>query len=315
MSDQPGHEVVQSVVDVLPDDAPDIPAGFGSWQYEPETNPRYNCLCCSERYLTEEQLTSHIESEHDKSDIYSVFSNPPLAARFRDATVDIYTYEAAMYAVKIVPDDVVSGSTPTAVREARDNCCPICGEEVKQLANWGVEIHDHDLVEMYERLREIVPDGFELSPVFDDAGYGEPAATLNQLVPGDQVRIVADKWSQSLGTPRGQTRDAVEEETEWEAVGTVNAIDDSRSGDTAVSKGFGEGLFREVTIDVQTDLHDEPTYAVAHPKEDGGVTLKLPPVIEQRNARTRQGHGGPGMVRVKLTDEEAVTREPWYRFE
>lgn len=309
----------QSSVDgiELPDDAPEPPDGFGAWSLTPaDQQERYNCLCCDEGYLTDDELMEHVREVHTPRDVYTALQpiNLPSVVWFTHADIDILTNAAAKYARKVVPDDQLTGRQPNPAKRVANSQCPVCGDAVDSTAPQLRSESHHDVETAYTYLRNLVPDEYEYSPVFDDAGYDDPAGQLNKLQPGDVVYFTADGWQQSLGTPRGQTRDKISDEDEWAGKGRVRDIEDSRV-DSLPGVGMfsgDDGIHREVTIVGEIDLvEDEVVTVTMTPKEDGSIRLEFKPQVSQQHASDRHGHGGAGLTRSKITQKSALKWESW----
>jgi hypothetical protein len=296
----------------LPDDAPDPPKGFDEPQFNrDEEPPRYNCLVCDERFLEEDELRDHVE-DHRLRDIYGVLRpvNFPTVAWYVDDSVPFttYTHRAARYAQNVLDEEGISPEPAQRLANGND---PLTGEPVDSTHPTTLARKlPHSEWELYQLLRESVPDEYEHSPVFDDGGYPEPAATVNRLQPDDNIAWRAQGWSQSLGTPRGQTREKISNDDCWTGEGTVTGIEDSRT--EPGPSVFDDGLSRTVTVVANTELFDDSVTVMLEPRSDGDVSVKLQPQVRQDAAVKRKGHGGPGYTKSSISEKKDIDRIPWF---
>lgn len=296
----------------LPDDAPEAPEGFDEPVYiSDEEPPRYDCLVCDETYFLEDELREHVV-EHSHRDLYTALrgENFPTVAWFVPDEVPFtaYTRDAARYALNVLDAE---GVTPLPVERLANGQDPLTGDDVESThPSTLVRKQPHDKWGLYELIRKHVPDEYERSPVYDDAGYPEPAATINCLQPDDVVAWRAQGWSQSLGTPRGQTRDSFSNDDWWEGEGIVTGVEDSRTG--AGIELYEDSIDRTVTVYAKTDLFEERVSVTLEPRTDGDVVVKLRPQVRQDAAVKRKGHGGPGYTKARITREQDVDRFPWF---
>lgn len=268
---------------------------------------RYDCLCCEDRYLTEDELHTHVSDVHDPDDVVTSLApiNIPPVARFPDDP-DITNDREAKVAIN---RDDREGELPEVSRQVADGICPVCGEGVATDAEVPIRIlprshgSAHDTWEWYSVLRETVPDDYEVSPTYDNDGRPDPAGTVMELVPGDKLTFRAKGWSQSVSSGKFQ-RDTITEDDEWCAVGVVTDIDDPRSDPFA-----SDWDYREVDLRANTELADETVTVTLMPKEDGSVRLTMEPLIKQAETAKRWGRSGGGNVRSDVIEAE---RTPWY---
>lgn len=139
--------------------------------------------------------------------------------------------------------------------------CPMC--EITVSNDMGKHLHrtltrhieaEHDLTDFYDTIVHALLSGYDFSPTYDNRDVDDPAATFNTLVPDDAVKFTVEEWHQSLGTPRGQTRDSINDDETWTGTGIVSSIEDSRD-----ERGsFAE--FREVDIHANTSIIDDPVH-------------------------------------------------------
>jgi len=303
----------------IPDDAPEPPAGVDNpylFDSNMDAPPRYDCLLCDEWYFEPNQLREHVEMTHNLRDLYTACRpiNVPRVAWFASGNVPVtaYTREAALYLKRALN---IEGEPPALVERHREGECPACGEDEPARsmhpATLAREHDEHTPWEMYQELREAVPEPYERSPVFDAAGYEGPAATVNCLQPDDRVRLFLRGWQQSLGTPRGQTREQISDDQEWEATGFVTSVEDSRvTGGPELWED--DSIHREVFVRAETSLFDEPITLSLQPRSGGDVAVSFRPTVTQGQASQRHGHGGPGQTQSRLEDEEAIIRTPWH---
>jgi hypothetical protein len=303
----------------LPDDVPEPPAGFDEPVFVDENEPpRYDCLVCDDSYLRPGELREHVEERHDRRDLYTALQpiNLPTVAWYatEETPITAYTYEAVQYAQNVLD---LEGEPPTPATRFGDDRCPVCGAALPEQT--GVPAthpatlareHQHDIWEIYSELREAVPDEYERSPVYDAGDHPEPAATVDRLQPDDVVAWQAQGWSQSLGTPRGQTRDSISDEDWWEGEGVVQSVEDSRTD--AGSLAWEDSLQRTVYLVAQTDLFEDPVEVTLEPVSDGSVTIKLPPQVRQDVVSKRKGHGGAGYVSARIQEADHIDRLRWH---
>lgn len=269
---------------------------------------RYDCLCCDEQFLEDDELVEHVEQYHDPDDIVRSLLpiNIPAVARFEDEP-EITTEREAQTAIR---RDGREGETPEKSEKAAQGICPICDEEIATDAEAPSRLlprqhgDSHDVMEWYGALRSVVPDGYDESPTYDDGGLDDPAGTVMQLAPGDVVRFDADGWSQSVSTGRYQ-RGSISDDDEWSGIGIVTSVDDPR--DDWMSHEFDR---REVWIRADTDLDDEPREITLSPKDDGSVNITMGPLVTQEAAARQHGRTGGGDIRSEVAE---VERTPWHR--
>lgn len=136
----------------------------------------------------------------------------------------------------------------------------------------------------------VLPDDYDVSPKYDDDGLDDPAGTVMELTVDDRVDLTVDGWSQSLSTPRGQTRDTISDDDEWTAAGVVASVGDSRDDPFA-----SDWKQREVHIHARTSLTQRRNNGDSTPTE-------IRPLGEARN----------GFTRPPLADADGL-RQRWVR--
>jgi hypothetical protein len=298
----------------LPPDAPEPPAGFNEpvhTNHAPEEPPRFDCLVCDKQYLSDDELRSHVEDTHTRRDLYTTLLpvNFPLVAWYADSEMPytVYTARAARYARQVLEDD---GVTPGPVRRFTNDRHPVSNDPLNSSHPATLARNDdHGVWELYQVIRDSVPVEFEWSPVFDDSGCDEPAATVNRLQPGDAVAWRAGGWTQSLGTPRGQPRDQISDEDDWEADGVVVSITDDRGQDVG---NWGDTTSRQVTVVAETEVVDGQIEAQMEPRSDGTVLVSFQPQVTQERTSQQHGHGSAGNTRAYIRAETDIDRLPWW---
>lgn len=250
--------------------------------------PRFDCLLCDDRFLTDEELVGHLSETHTPRDVLTAMLPINVGGGVTDdVDVDMDISEA-----------VSAGACPVCDHEAETDT----GKNLFRALQRHVKAA-HSTVEVYETLVSLYPADYEESPTYDDGGLADAAGTVMELVPDDIVELHAEGWSQSVSTGRFQ-RGRIADDDTWTAVAIVTGVDDPRDDPLAPAWST-----RDVELRAKTDLADEPVYMQLMPKQDGSVSLSMEALVKQETAARQHGRRGGGMVQA---DALEGARTPWY---